>query len=178
MRLLSTIALVACGVLLTIPATAAKPPPAPSQVEVINFPAPQNVTGMVEVTNFPMPPSRFQLVGFTNAMLLGGEGVLGFTVACEAEFFESRMCTSEEVLNSVGIPAGIVGSAWVRPVFVILSSSTADISGIATGGGPQGLTSAWGASTNAFGLAVDAKGSFRPESCGGGRSVACCALVP
>ena len=39
--------------LLVSPATLAQGGPDPKQVEVINFPDPQNVTGSVEVTNLP-----------------------------------------------------------------------------------------------------------------------------
>jgi len=80
------------------------------QVEVINFPDPQNVTGSVTVGNEPLTvqsgvdpvevsgqvavtnlptcesPSRFQLVGFTSTTLDGSAGVFGFTKACQVEF--------------------------------------------------------------------------------------------
>ena len=62
------------------------------EVEVTNLPAVQSV----EVVNAPTPapPLGFQLVGFTSATFDGSQGVLGFTLACQAEFPGSRMCTS------------------------------------------------------------------------------------
>ncbi len=44
-------------------------------------------------------------MGFTTATFQGGEGILGFTKACQAEFPETRMCTSVEVMQTVGVPA-------------------------------------------------------------------------
>ena len=87
----------------------------PKDVNVLNFPDPQNVTGAVEVTNDPlsvevvnpsppMPASRFQLVGFTSAMFTGGQGILGFALACQEEFAGSRMCSTIEVVETVDVP--------------------------------------------------------------------------
>ncbi|MCK5364515.1 MAG: hypothetical protein KAR22_16180, partial [Gammaproteobacteria bacterium] len=92
------------------------------RVEVVNLPDPQNVTGSVEVTNLPAvqdvnvtnapagPPSRFQLVGFTTAALPGDSGLFAFTLACQAEFFGSRICTSREVFETVDVPTGLRGT--------------------------------------------------------------------
>ena len=90
------------------------------QVEVTDFPDPQNVVGFVEVTNFPAPatPSRFQLVGFSSTPVTGGTGVLAMTAECQNNFSGSRMCTTLEVAETVVLPTVPVGFAWVRPVFV------------------------------------------------------------
>lgn len=78
----------------------------------------------------PAPP-RFELVGFTSATFVGDEGVLGFTLACQAQFAGSRMCSSAEVMNTVDVPAGLSSLAWVRPSFVSISGTQAlDASGI------------------------------------------------
>ena len=114
MRPLTVIALVAIVGLLAsqLPATAAKPPPEPDQVEVVNFPDPQTVTG-------------FQLVGFTIATFDGDETRFGFTRACQTEFGPtSRMCSPEEVVRTVAIPEDLSGSAWVDPA----APNTADCS--------------------------------------------------
>lgn len=60
------------------------------------------------------------LVGFTSATFQGDTGYLGFTTACEAEFPNTRMCASEEVIGTRRIPEGLAGTAWVRPVFALL----------------------------------------------------------
>ena len=41
----------------------------------------------------------------------------GFALGCQAEFPESRMCTSAEVLETVTVPVSLAGEAWVRPSF-------------------------------------------------------------
>ena len=60
--------------------------------------------------------SDFELVGFTSTAHLGNEGVLAFTLACQADFADSRMCTSVEVMQTVNVPSGLSSDAWVRPV--------------------------------------------------------------
>ena len=125
----------------------------------------------------PEPAPRFQLVGFTEATYLGNTGILGFTLACQAEFAESRFCTSEEVINTTDVPVGLIGSAWVRPKFKPTgSTSNVDESG-ARGGILQMSCAGW---TNEFreGLTVSDVGGFIEGQCTTPRPVACCALVP
>ena len=85
----------------------------------------------VEVVNFPdsAPPARFQLVGFTSELRTGASGVLNFTLACQAEFPGSRMCTSVEVMETTNVPAGLPPRAWVRPVFEVSTFTERDSSG-------------------------------------------------
>jgi hypothetical protein len=204
MRLLSTIALTLVAALLAAPAeTCAQP--FVKQVEVTNFPDPQSVAGSVEVTNLPvvqdvnvtntpltvvaLPASRFELIGFTIATFTGDMGVLGFTLACQAEFGdESRMCTSAEVVETLRVPTASADFSWVRPVFqpkAVATGSTnesqkaLDISGRQTDLNPLSNLSCrgWAGTTNLQGLAVDSQGRFTESSCDSPRSVACCALV-
>ena len=158
------------------------------QVEVVYFPDPQNVTGSVEVTNFPAPapPSRFQLVGFStqNFTFFEGEGgILAMTTACQADFAGSRVCTSVEIMDTVSVPIGLSGTAWVRPLFVPIASdriSLAEASGLVDVDTPRGFTcNGWsGGIVNDRGLTVDATGRFAHQFCGLVFSVACCAPVP
>jgi len=163
------------------------------EVEVINFPDPQNVIGQVEVTKLPAPQpvAQFQLAGFTVATFTGDQGVLGFTRACQGEFPGSRMCTTVEVMGTVSPPVLPVGSAaWVQPELVASSgaTSTVDASGIT--GAPSGL-SCWGwkfARSTMYGLTVDHDGRFAGATetaadtvsprCDIPKSVACCAALP
>jgi hypothetical protein len=133
------LALVLLAVLAFQDHATAEPPT--RQVEVVNFPDPQNVTGAVAVTNFPDPQSvtgtvevtndaatavpvevvnlppvpgaqpRMQLVGFTIAALPANTGVLGFTVACQDEYPGSRMCNSVEVMETITVPRGFTVAA-------------------------------------------------------------------
>ena len=166
------------------------------QVEVVNQPDPQNVTGSVEVTNLPAvqdvnvtnapagPASRFQLVGFTAATFHGGSGLFGFMIACQAEFVpDSRICMSREVFDAVDVPTGS-GDAWIQPTLVGSSGNNdpTDASGAAA---KQGMLtcgfpdwSAGGLPTSSTGLTVDSNGGFRRLFCATGLSIACCAPVP
>jgi len=158
---------------------------APKQVEVINDPL------AVEVVNpAPQsPPVRWQIVGFTSASYLGNEGVLGFTRHCQTEFSDSRVCTSQEVMDTVAVPGSLTGSAWVRPVFVPVSVARYGLQGTIqmaldasgrTGSAPGTLNcNGWSSpSSSARGLVVSDAGSFSTRACNVTFSVACCALVP
>jgi hypothetical protein len=149
------------------------------QVEVINFPDPQNVTGQVEVTNLPTceAPARFQLVGFSSETFTGGQGVLGFTAACGAEFPGSRMCTSVEAMETVRVPSGLSGSAWIRPVFVDVGELAVDVSGVHRSHAVELTCDGWHANL-LTGLLITAEGAFTYDICTSAFSVACCAPVP
>ena len=117
------------------------------------------------------------LVGFTAAAMTGGEGVFGFTRACADEFADSRMCTSEEVMDSASLPSVLTGSAWVRPVFVPPGPggvTPLDVSGVdATS---EELTCVfWSNGSSGNGLTVDNAGRFLERACNTPRRVACCA---
>ncbi len=124
-------------------------------------------------------PKRFQLVGFTTQTFLGGAGVLGFTLACQAEFPASRMCTSQEVLETVTVPTNLIGDAWVRPSYEPSPEVQLDASGVATNV-ILPTCGSWTASVNGpTGLTVDSVGGFRANQlCAVARAVACCAMVP
>ena len=181
MRLFLTILLTALIVPLAAHAQA------PKQVEVINDPL------AVEVVNPapPSPPVRWQLVGFTSTSYTGDTGVLAFTVACQAEFEAgSRMCTSEEVLNTVTVPTALSGSAWVRPVYQPFNAEEDSTSTVTTrvldaSGRIAGSTVLRGLSCTGWsdgggtGLSVDGSGRFlTTNNCDDPHPVACCALVP
>ena len=145
---LLTIAIIAT----IIPAAASAKPGKASikQVEITNFPDPQNVTGVVEVLNLPAvqdvevlnlpavqdvnvlsaPPaaacaSRFELVGFTSATPSCASGLFPLTQACQSEFGgAARMCSSVEVIETSSIPSGLAGTAMVIPVIQTLGTGT------------------------------------------------------
>ena len=138
-----------------------------------------NVTNEL-VTVTVAPAARYQLVGFTTTALAGDAGVIGFTRACQNEFAGSRMCTSVEVMESVILPDGLIGEAWVRPVFVSATSTGVDASGIRGGVGLELTCRGW-RSSSVDGLVVDAAGGFVSSAdlasggCETPRAVACCA---
>ena len=162
--------------------SAATAPPTPT-VEVSNFPDPQNVTGSVEVTNFPpsSTPARFQLVGFSSMPVTGDVGVLGMTVECQKDFADSRMCTSVEVMETVNVPGGLAGDAWVRPISQpfhtqVSGERSVDASGV--GEETRRISCGGWRSVGLKGLMTDAAGRFGFFSCNLAAAVACCALVP
>ena len=71
-----------------------------------------------EATGDLVPYVDTQLVGFTSTTVTGDAGVLGMMSVCHHEFSASRMCTSEEVMNTVAefnLPPNT--TAWVRPAY-------------------------------------------------------------
>ena len=86
------------------------------QVEVVNLPD-------------PAPPAQFQLVGFTSTTGTGNRGgTFGATLECQDDFADSRICTSQEVLDIVAIPVvPSFGKGLVRPV---TGGQNRDISGL------------------------------------------------
>ena len=126
----------------------------------------------------PAPP-RFELVGFTSDTFQGDQGVLGFTLACQAEFPGSRMCDTQEIFKTVNVPPGLVGDAWVNPVLRPLASTSTvslDISGVANS--PGSHTCYGWATTSSTGLTVGVGGQIGPFSnCNTLHSVSCCAPV-
>ncbi len=69
------------------------------------------------------------------------------------------MCTSVEVMESVILPDGLIGEAWVRPVFVSATSTGVDASGIRGGVGLELTHRGW-RSSSVDGLVVDDAGGF------------------
>ena len=116
---------IAIAILVLLPLTnaAADPVPVveerdPQQVEVVNFPETQFVTGTVTVDNLPSGPSQFEFVGVTTATFDGsgnGGGWFAMTTACEAEFPGSRMIYTDEYFETVSPPAFEQANAWAQP---------------------------------------------------------------
>lgn len=127
------------------------------------------------------PSLRFQLAGFTSTLHLGDTGVLGLTLACQAEFPGSRMCTSEEVMETTSVPATLSGEAWVRPVY---GAAMDDYRFLETASGHLGypgnsLACRGWTMGNETGLFLDAAGRlFGSGQCSQPRAVSCCALLP
>ncbi|GAG14310.1 unnamed protein product, partial [marine sediment metagenome] len=139
------------------------------------------------VTSLPIPTGtpRYQLVGFTADTFPVTTGVLGFTLACQVAFPESRMCTSNEVMETVTVPLDLSGEAWVRPSFVPIATGDNNVRAMDNSGNygwPSSFTcSGWRSEVNDGynkGLTVDATGRFVSRRCDYVYAVACCAPVP
>lgn len=131
---------------------------------------------------------RYVFVGFSDEILQGTAGLVALYAACQSKFGpDSRMCTSQEVLNSTTLSPQ-TGEAWVHPVFTLTgtgdgSNLASDVSGIGASLSPgfpasEGLTCrGWSTSANnTRGLTVNGALSFARETCDGSRSVTCCIL--
>ena len=120
---------------------------------------------------------RFEFVGFSTATRDGDDGFFGMNLACQADLPGSRMCTSVEVIETIDIPTGLTGEAWVRPVLQPSGDSWAvdSVSGVyalITNLTCRGFSSSQGGYT---GLIVKPDGAFGDGSCLVYRPVACCA---
>jgi hypothetical protein len=122
---------------------------------------------------------RYQFVGFSLDLVTGDAGVLGMTQTCEATFASSRMCTTQEIIETASLPELTPGDAWVRPSFrgfTEFNSSpwALDISG--RNGPPSDLTCRGWTSLADRGFTVTGDGGFGPsQDCDVARPVACCA---
>ena len=147
------------------------------QVEVVNFPNPQAVTGTVDLGNLPAvlqvevvnplgASPRFQLVGFTAATVIGNVGTFGMTTTCQTEFAGSRMCGLGEALKTTNVPSLVVGTddAWIDPENNASSAQGNCYGWSAGNSGPRGTT-------------LTKTGVWVTRNCGNARSVACCAPV-
>lgn len=130
-------------------------PPTP-QVEVANFPDPQNVTGAVEVSNdgtMPVPVTaeiEYRYTGLSTAFVTSYVGLNGMHEACRATFGPAaRMCTTEELFRTPDLaekPVREPGGSWVHPVIVAVAFDDAgrdlrvvDFTGVMLGTGiPNG----------------------------------------
>ncbi len=161
-------------------------------VEVTNLPEVQEVTGAIEVINLPdvqaveivnpvtPTPMRFQLVGYTQATYQGDATPFGLTRACQAEFPESRLCSSVEIMETVDPDAAVGlanGPAWTQPSYAYSTGSIAfDASGRRLGNTIQSNCSHW--TSAGHGLTVDENGVTRLIACSSSLAVACCGIRP
>jgi len=175
MRLVIALVFLASTFLCTTAANAQRTTP----VTVVNSPnQPVPVEVVAPTADCPQPAAY---VGITTATGNGTTGILAFNTMCNAEFPGSRMCISEELMNTVNPPQDYSGDAWIRPVFKPFAITGAnDQQLVAEASGvyftpTQFTCSGWLATSGFSGLTVMLpSGSFRPLSCDTARPVACC----
>jgi len=133
----------------------------------------------VEIVNPVTPtPMRFQLVGYTQATYQGDATPFGLTRACQAEFPESRLCSSVEIMETVDPDAAVGlanGPAWTRPVYITRSL---DASGRHLANNTRLSNCGQWTSGGDHGLTVDENGVTRLIPCSSSLAVACCGIRP
>lgn len=136
--------------------------------------------------------SIFQLVGFTSQEVRGSEGRFTFNEVCQAQWEGTRMCTTQEVIQTVEVPVLGEGPALVQAVPISASGSLIDASGISLGSFRYNTCVDWSSDngsplvvTNTGHIQEDESG-YRPScgvdsgafQCSCPLPVACCGLVP
>jgi hypothetical protein len=133
--------------------------------------------------------ARANLVGFSTATFTGSAGLLAFSLACQADFPGSRVCTSLDIAESTALPTALTGLAWVRPAALPsgTSSSIIDLASLREGSGQHCGSWTNGSDSN-FGLVVVLQSStanlpelapysgLLTERCNVSLPAACCAL--
>ena len=119
-----------------------------------------------------------QFVGLSSATFAGTQGVATYTYACQTDFPGSRMCSSEEFINTRDFPVEYMGSGvvgWIRPTFAS-GSMVLDVSGIASVDQGNLTCDGWKQSTTGYrGLVVNGDGEFGDYLCSATIAhVACC----
>jgi hypothetical protein len=127
----------------------------------------------------------FDFVGFSTASTTGNLGITGMHELCQADYTDSRMCSSQEILDSTRLPpAGtlVPSYSWIAPsirggLFDGVQPLAIDASGESNGPGDLSCN-AW-TNTGASGLAYSPRSyiSIRSYSCSLSMPVACCARV-
>lgn len=112
--------------------------------------------------------TTLQLVGFTRLSLDGNQGVLNYTLACQVEFPDSRMCTADEIRHTVNVPpAPGSGHAWISEFPRLTESANCrgwDTSSTSESGTAINLNHGYGARSS--------------HSCDEPLRIACCAAIP
>lgn len=124
-----------------------------------------------------------QLVGYTVETVRANVGIFALNNACEREFPGARMCTTEEILNSVSDDPSR-STAWIRPVSIISESTTNPdrsiqfdtASGIFNFGSYDSLNCKGYKSGSQFAgsIGLNQDGGFGMAPCSTSRSIACC----
>jgi hypothetical protein len=150
------------------------------------------------VVGLPLP-AAVEFVGVTTATIKPGSsdpggsqaGILPLARACQAQFRQSHVCSSADILQSgrtPAFPAGVEG-AWVSPSIVSVLSDMkfdsfgnvnhllVDASGLtlhSTGNPDEGMNCRQWGEEYSLGLTVDGRGLFSTSVCNVARPVACC----
>lgn len=134
----------------------------------------QDIEAIAQSVSSIIAPPAFEFVGFSSAQVDGAAGFFGMKAACQAEFGpNSRMATSEEIIESTIQPTLPAPAAWVRQK-IVPTGSIVDYSGVLGFNNSLNCNS-WTQDIGGTyrGLVVLPNGGFRLDACAPLRPVAC-----
>lgn len=130
------------------------------------------IVPVIPVPATAIDTGSFQLVGFTTTTHPGNRGILNLTLACQEEFESSRICSAEEIVQTVAIPEALgAGHAWVRSAEPTVRNSQDCMGWTSDSSQATGMAISVGPCTACY-------GGFRLRTCNEPLQVACCARMP
>ena len=117
--------------------------------------------------------------GFSSGTVDGGDGVFALAQACSASFSGSKICNSDELVNSVynSSASNLSGLAWLLPRLSTGDTQSTELNSGRENGDPWQTFSCrgWGSDSNAFtGTVVSSVGELTIRGCDNSYPVACC----
>lgn len=123
----------------------------------------------------------YSYVGKTTTQFFGDAGLKELTAACNQQYTGSRMCKSDEYMNTVTFPGTeATGYSWIRPLLTEILY-TYQLLYIDSSGYSQNQPMSCGtwsqAASSLYGLTVNENGHMWTRPCNSQLSVACCRQV-
>ena len=117
--------------------------------------------------------------GFSSGTVDGGDGVFALAQACSASFSGSKICNSDELVNSVynSSASNLSGLAWLLPRLSTGDTQSTELNSGRENGDPWQTFSCrgWGSDSNAYtGTVVSSVGELTLRGCDNSYPVACC----
>jgi hypothetical protein len=117
--------------------------------------------------------------GFSSGTVDGGDGVFALAQACSASFSGSKICNSDELVNSVynSSASNLSGLAWLLPRLSTGDTQSTELNSGRENGNPWETFSCrgWGSDSNAYtGTVVSSVGELTIRGCDNSYPVACC----
>ena len=117
--------------------------------------------------------------GFSSGTVDGGDGVFAMVQACSASFSGSKICNSEELVNSVynSSASNLSGLAWLLPRLSTSDEQATELNSGRENNDPWQTFSCrgWGNDSSSYtGTVVSYVGELTIRTCNNSLSVACC----
>ena len=115
--------------------------------------------------------------GFSSGTVNGGAGIFAMAQACSSSFSGSKICNTNEFVNSVynSAASNLSGDAWIIPIVTGQDANGLEVNSGRSEGSETNLScSGWGSNSGTFGSVVSSLGELSVASCLQSRAVACC----